>query len=102
MYMTIITSAYMYYPMRVVREGNTKLIWNIAWRLEYPFASDLWAASTWQSVYRSEADTYGRRKVKDYLFRPEFELFDLATDPDERNNLAGQKSHGAILHRLQK
>ena len=43
----------MYYPMRVVREKNFKLIRNIAWRLEYPFASDLWAASTWQEVHLS-------------------------------------------------
>ena len=34
----------MYYPMRVVRDSNYKLIWNIAHQLPYPFASDLWAA----------------------------------------------------------
>ena len=53
----------MYYPMRVVREGKYKLIWNIAWRLEYPFASDLWAASTWQSVYRNDGKYFGKRFV---------------------------------------
>ena len=91
----------MYYPMRVVRDNNYKLIWNIAWRLEYPFASDLWAASTWQGIYRSGVDYFGKRKVKDYLFRPEFELYDLSSDPDEQNNLANKKSHSDILHRLQ-
>ncbi len=90
----------MYYPMRVVREGNYKLIWNIAWRLEYPFASDLWAASTWQSIYRSGIQYFGHRKVNDYLFRPEFELFDLSVDPDEAINLAGDKEHAATLQRL--
>ncbi len=91
----------MYYPMRVVRDGDFKLIWNIAWRLEYPFASDLWAASTWQGIHRSGAEYFGKRKVKDYLFRPEFELYDLSSDPDERNNLAYKERHSGVLHRLQ-
>ncbi|UMB54032.1 sulfatase [Lutibacter sp. A64] len=81
----------MYYPMRVVRSGNYKLIWNIAWRLEYPFASDLWASSTWQSIYRTNEEYFGPKKIKDFLFRPEFELYNLAEDPEELNNLALQK-----------
>ena len=91
----------MYYPMRVVRDEDYKLIWNIAWRLEYPFASDLWAASTWQGIHRSGVEYFGKRKVKDYLFRPEFELYDLSADPDERNNLATEESYSDILRRLQ-
>ena len=42
----------MYYPMRVVRDKQYKLIWNIAHPLPYPFASDLWAASSWQAQFR--------------------------------------------------
>ena len=90
----------MYYPMRVLREGDFKLIWNIAWRLEYPFASDLWAASTWQSIHRSSAEFFGKRKVKDYLFRKEFELYNLSNDPHEFTNLANQKTHAGLLDRL--
>ena len=59
----------MYYPMRVVRSDNYKLIWNIAWRLEYPFASDLWASSTWQGIHRNNVAAFGPKKVKDFLFR---------------------------------
>ena len=81
----------MYYPMRVVRSKNYKLIWNIAWRLEYPFASDLWASSTWQGIYRNKIEKFGPKKVQDYLFRPEFELYDLEKDPDELNNLSKNK-----------
>lgn len=87
----------MYYPMRVHRSGNHKLIWNIAWRFEYPFASDLWAASTWQGIYRNEGEYFGKRKVQDYLFRPEFELYDLSADPNESNNLALEEEHQALL-----
>ena len=39
----------MYYPMRVVRGRQYKLIWNLAHPLPYPFASDLWEAPTWDA-----------------------------------------------------
>ena len=90
----------MYYPMRVVREGNYKLIRNIAWGLEYPFASDLWASSTWQEVHRNEKEFFGNKKTEDYLHRPEFELFDLSKDPNELNNLADNKDYKEVLDGL--
>lgn len=90
----------MYYPMRVVIDENYKLIWNVAYGLEYPFASDLWAASTWQSIYRNKIEDFGQRKVKDYLFRAEFELFDLDKDPGETINLALQPQHAALLESM--
>jgi len=86
--------------MRVVRDGNYKLIWNVAHGLPYPFASDLWAASTWQSIHRAKKEYFGHRKVKDYLFRAEFELFDLAADPEESRNLAGTPEHAERLQRM--
>lgn len=90
----------MYYPMRVIRNRNYKLIWNIAWRLEYPFATDLWAASTWQGVYRRGDEFYGKRKVDNYLHRPEFELYDIQNDPHEINNLAGDPEYKSLLDLL--
>ena len=87
----------MYYPMRVQIYKDYKLIWNAAWRSEYPFASDLWDASTWQGVYRAEEEYFGNRKVKDYLFRAEYELYDLSKDPYEINNLATSKAHQETL-----
>ncbi|MGB5419441.1 sulfatase family protein, partial [Algibacter sp.] len=90
----------MYYPMRVVRSDNYKLIWNIAYQLEYPFASDLWAASTWQGVYRVKEEYFGPKKVKDYLFRPEFELYDLSKDPNETINLATIKGFEIVLESM--
>ena len=90
----------MYYPMRVVRHQNYKLIWNMAWRLDYPFASDLWASSTWQSIHRNGIEQYGARKVDDYLFRPEFELFNLAVDPYESLNLANDNEYEEVLTQM--
>ncbi|MDO6737044.1 sulfatase [Wenyingzhuangia sp. 2_MG-2023] len=87
----------MYYPMRVAIEGKYKLIWNIAWQLDYPFASDLWASSTWQSVYRNHAEMYGNKTVDQYLRHAEFELFDLDKDPGEVNNLVEKKEYQEVL-----
>ncbi len=83
----------MYYPMRVYQNRRYKLIWNIAWQLPYPFASDLWASPTWQGVHRREEPYYGKRKVTDYMQRDEFELYDMVNDPDEINNLAGKPEY---------
>jgi N-sulfoglucosamine sulfohydrolase len=88
----------MYYPMRVVRDRQYKLIWNIAHDLPYPFASDLWAAPTWQDVYKQGMDAmYGPRTVEDYIHRPEFELYDMQNDPWESNNLSGDKEYSELL-----
>jgi N-sulfoglucosamine sulfohydrolase len=90
----------MYYPMRVVRERRYKLIWNIAHGLDYPFASDLWAASTWQATIQNNGKYYGKRTVEAYLHRPKFELYDLENDPHEVKNLADDPNHQNILDDL--
>jgi len=91
----------MYYPMRVVRGRKYKLIWNIAHGLPYPFASDLWAAPTWQDRYQLGPDTlYGKRTVENYIHRPEFELYDLENDPHEVNNLADDPKHADLLDEM--
>jgi len=92
----------MYYPMRVVRDKNYKLIWNIAHGLPYPFASDLWAASSWQAQYVQGMDAkYGQKTVGEYIHRPKFELYDIANDPNETENLAGKTEHADTLKKYQ-
>jgi N-sulfoglucosamine sulfohydrolase len=91
----------MYYPMRAVRSERYKLIWNIAHQLPFPFASDLWAASTWQAIYRQGEDAkYGFRSVSQYVQRPQFELYDLQKDPDERVNLASDAEYAGLLEEM--
>ncbi|UCC98859.1 MAG: sulfatase-like hydrolase/transferase [Phycisphaerales bacterium] len=90
----------MYYPMRVVRQRRYKLIWNIAHGLDYPFASDLWAASTWQATIRNNRKYYGKRTVDAYLNRARFELYDLEDDPHEVRNLADDPKHRKILDEM--
>ncbi|MCA9041189.1 MAG: sulfatase [Planctomycetaceae bacterium] len=90
----------MYYPMRTIISGDYKLTFNIAHDLPYPFASDLFASPTWQSVLKSEKEIYGKRTVYNYLHRPEFELYDLKKDPDELYNLAYDKEHQDVYEEL--
>lgn len=91
----------MYYPMRVVRERQYKLIWNLAHGLPYPFATDLWISSTWQQAMQAGPQAnYGPRSVQEYLHRPKYELYDLQADPWEGKNLAADPKHAATLARL--
>ena len=92
----------MYYPMRVIRDEKYKLIWNIAHPLPYPFASDLWAASSWQAQWAKGKDAdYGNKTVGQYVQRPRFELYDMQADPNETSNLAESPGHADVLESYQ-
>lgn len=92
----------MYYPMRAVRDDQYKLIWNIAHPLPFPFASDLWAASSWQAQWAQGLEApYGGMTVGRYIQRPEFELFDIQADPHETTNLADSPGHADVLAKYQ-
>jgi N-sulfoglucosamine sulfohydrolase len=86
----------MYYPMRAVRTRRYKLIYNIAHPLPFPFASDLYASTTWQGVLRRGDSQYGKRTVAAYIRRPKLELYDLQADPDEVRNLADDPDFAAV------
>ena len=88
----------MYYPMRVYRDRKYKLIWNIAHAQPYPFASDLWASSTWQAqlVIGMEAP-FGKKTLKEYIHRPKFELYAIDKDPHESKNLADNPDYADVL-----
>jgi N-sulfoglucosamine sulfohydrolase len=88
----------MYYPMRVYRDRKYKIIWNIAHGQPYPFASDLWAASSWQAQWDKGKDApYGGKTVDGYINRPAFELYAIDKDPNESTNLADNPEHAATL-----
>ncbi|UCE99899.1 MAG: sulfatase, partial [Planctomycetota bacterium] len=90
----------MYYPMRLVRTRRYKLIWNIAHKLDYPFASDLYDSKTWQAILKRGDKLYGKRTIEAYIHRPKFELYDLKNDPHEINNLADDPKHANVLEEL--
>lgn len=90
----------MYYPMRVIRDRNFKLIWNIAHGLPYPFASDLWASSTWQAqLEKGKNAPYGQKTVDEYVNRPAFELYAIDKDPHESTNLANNPEYANVLEK---
>lgn len=86
-----------YYPMRVVRTHRHAFLWNIAWKLDYSFASDLWEAASWQSVPKQPGARLGQRTVEAYLRRPRLELYDLQADPHETVNLADQPGYAGLV-----
>jgi N-sulfoglucosamine sulfohydrolase len=92
----------MYYPMRSVRTRTHRYVLNLAHRLEYPFAADLYASPTWQGVLRRHDRTIGRRTLAQFLERPREELYDLTKDPNELKNVAGEASYAAVLAELRK
>ena len=81
-----------YWPTRVMRDRRFKYHRNIAWRLDFPFASDLYASYKFEGMKNSGTVMVEQRTLKDYLFRPDKELFDLENDPDEIRNLARSQS----------
>ena len=91
----------MYFPMRVIRTRQYKLILNIAHLLPFPFAADLYESTTWQGVLRRNDSVYGRRKAADFLQRHRYELYDLQADSDGINNLANDPGHASTLAELQ-
>ena len=70
--------------------------------LPYPFASDLWAASSWQAQFQKGKDApYGQKTVGEYINRPKFELYKISDDPNESKNLSNDSDYAATLARYQ-
>jgi N-sulfoglucosamine sulfohydrolase len=91
-----------YWPTRFIRDRRYKYHRNLAWRLDFPFASDIYGSLSWEDV-RNSSDTeifVGKRKLKDYFFRGPEELYDLENDPWEVNNLAGDPDHQVLQERM--
>lgn len=88
----------MYYPMRMVRGERYKLIYNLAHQLPYPFALDLRQSPTWIST--ENTIYYGQKTKEQFIYRPQFELYDLENDPDEKENLSGNPEYADVLKRM--
>jgi N-sulfoglucosamine sulfohydrolase len=90
----------MMYPMRTIVTDRYKLLVNLIPEQPFPLPSDLWGSPSWQGI-RSRGDKMmGRRSVAAFLHRPKEELYDLAKDPDEVNNLAAEPAQAATLAEL--
>ena len=96
-----------YWPTRFMRDHRFKYHRNIAWRLDFPFASDLYSSLSWEGIRNAtpapadRTDTpevmLGRRRLQNYIFRGPEELFDLGNDPEELENVAGKPEFGQVV-----
>jgi N-sulfoglucosamine sulfohydrolase len=92
-----------YWPTRFLRTRHFKYHRNVAWRLDFPFSADLYGSLAWDGIRHSQprgqeaAIMVGQRKLRDYIFRPPEELYDLDTDPLEVVNLANDEKYKGKL-----
>ncbi|AEO66492.1 53bdce02-1c3a-4187-b6c5-1f5e76d8dd9a [Thermothielavioides terrestris] len=97
-----------YWPTRFLRTERYKYHRNIAWRLDFPFANDLYGSLTWEDVRNNvgaadpavEEKKIGARPLRDYFFRPPEQLFDLVDDPAEVRDLARDPAYAEVLAEL--
>lgn len=101
-----------HYSERAVTDGRFKMIWNLT-------PGNIYAINSMngfdygrnigkqdpQQMYRSwveqaPGDPEAEKMVQRYLYRPEFQLFDLNTDPWEMNNLADDPKYGSKVDEL--
>jgi N-sulfoglucosamine sulfohydrolase len=92
----------MYYPMRMVRTRTHKYIRNLAWRLDFPTAQDLYDSRTWQGVLGRGDKVLGRRSMEQFVRRPAEELYGLEKDPDEIHNLASDPKEEPLLAEMRR
>ncbi|KAF2464246.1 alkaline phosphatase-like protein [Lindgomyces ingoldianus] len=86
-----------YWPTRYIRTRRFKYHRNVCWRLDFPFAMDLYASLSFESIRNAPNPTIGQRPLSNYIFRPAEELYDLARDPAEVRNIAGLKEYESVL-----
>ncbi|XP_030032164.1 N-sulphoglucosamine sulphohydrolase isoform X2 [Manduca sexta] len=83
----------MYYPMRAVRTRRYKLIHNLNYGMPFPIDQDLYVSPTFQDILnrtRSKQPLPWYKTLKQYYYRPQWELYDMRADPAETNNLHGK------------
>jgi N-sulfoglucosamine sulfohydrolase len=94
------------YPARAVRDSQWKYIRNLHPEFAFTTHIDLVGGSlgqreffaTWEEA--AKTDPKAAAILQRYHARPAEELYDLAADPDEQNNLAGDPEHAAKLGSL--
>jgi N-sulfoglucosamine sulfohydrolase len=97
-------SLYAYYPMRSLRTPTHRLVHNLNYDLTFPILEDVFNTPTWtaiESAGEAGTSTGWVYDYKAYKNRPEWQLFDIRSDPLCRYNLAGNASAATTLATMQ-
>ncbi|XP_048760957.2 N-sulphoglucosamine sulphohydrolase-like isoform X1 [Ostrea edulis] len=93
----------MYYPMRVIRTNQYKLIHNLNFLMPFPIDQDFYLSPTFQDILnrsKSGEPTHWSKSLYSYYYRDVWELYDINNDPQEKINLWGEPTHRKILEDL--
>ena len=93
--------------MRSMVTPQFRLIHNLNYNLRYPILEDVFHTTTWADIEAAgeSGDSNSTGWVynyHDYMFRPEWQLFDLTQDPLCLDNLAKNKSLEKTLLDMQR
>jgi N-sulfoglucosamine sulfohydrolase len=91
-----------YYPIRSLRTRRYSYFHNLEPTLEVPIASDVALSPSWKAIDSTPGARLGKRTLDAFRHRPAEELYDLAADPDEVVNLAGDSAHASALADLRR
>ena len=118
-----------YYPTRSITDGRFRYMWNLrfnnvpdfdidsmgsdptfrtvahspAWMPWDALPSDVWQNNACEEIIlHKEEFPEAYRLLKESMFRPEFELYDLSKDPYETKNLADHPEYKSVVKRMEK
>ena len=99
-------SLYAYYPMRSMVNLKYRLIHNLNYNLKFPILEDVFDTQTWSDIERlgelgNDHPNGWVMNYTSYMFRPEWQLFDISIDPLCLHNLALNDSFVNILRSMQ-
>ena len=99
-------SLYAYYPMRSMVNLKYRLIHNLNYNLKFPILEDVFDTKTWSDIERlgelgNDHPNGWVMNYTSYMFRPEWQLFDILIDPLCLHNLALNDSFVNILKSMQ-
>lgn len=86
-----------YFPTRVLRTKKYKYHRNVAWKLDFPFAADIYGSLSWEGLRNCYPPVIGGRPLENYVRRQPEELYDLENDPQEISNVANDPNYMAVL-----